>query len=151
MRAIFVRHLHVLFTFLLVMSFIADILKQGEAAKLTSEEIGKLITLAAEREDRALSRQAEKEKADRLDREAERAHELALATARSQSAAKTVIQASEESTRPRIPVFRDGDDMDAYITRFEKVAKLYNWKEGDLALHLGSLLKGKALNPYNTG
>ena len=130
------------------MSFIPEILKQGEAAKLSSEEISRLIQLAVEREERAAAREVEKEKAEREEREKQRAHELAMAEAQNQTTARGILQPSEESVRPRIPPFRDGEDMDAYLTRFEKVAKFHHWKDEDLALHLGSLLKGKALKEY---
>ena len=41
-----------------------------------------------------------------------------------------------------------GEDMDAYLTRFDKVAKFFHWKDDDLAFHLWSLLKVKALKEY---
>ncbi|MPC59519.1 hypothetical protein E2C01_053542 [Portunus trituberculatus] len=57
------------------MSFIADILKHGESAKLTSEEIGRLIQLAIEREERTAAREIEREKAERAERVAEQVTE----------------------------------------------------------------------------
>ncbi|XP_045120484.1 uncharacterized protein LOC123509924 [Portunus trituberculatus] len=124
------------------MSYISDILKHGEAANLSSAEIGRLVQLATEREDRAF---AEKERADCEERVKERAHELALAEGQKPALVSGTSRPLEEATRPRVPPFTDGD---SYLTRFGKVAQFHHWRDEDLALHLCSLLKGKALKVY---
>jgi hypothetical protein len=50
---------------------------------------------------------------------------------------------------PRLPPFEDKDDMDAYLQRFERYAHAHKWKEEEWAMHLGALLKGKALEVYS--
>ncbi|MPC41374.1 hypothetical protein E2C01_034963 [Portunus trituberculatus] len=117
------------------MSYISDILKHGEAANLSSAEIGRLVQLATEREDRAF---AEKERADCEERVKERAHELALAEGQKPALVSGTSRPLEEATRPRVPPFTDGD---SYLARFGKVAQFHHWRDEDLALHLGSLLK----------
>ena len=50
---------------------------------------------------------------------------------------------------PRLPAFVDGkDDLDAYIERFERFAKIQKWKEENWAVALSALLTGKALEVY---
>ena len=48
-----------------------------------------------------------------------------------------------------LPIFRDGiDNIDAYLQRFERFAKLQNWETADYAMGLSTLLTGKALEVY---
>ena len=49
---------------------------------------------------------------------------------------------------PKLPQFTDGEDISAYLVRFERIAQLLNINEDRFALLLGTLLTGKALNIY---
>ncbi|KAK6166422.1 hypothetical protein SNE40_023117 [Patella caerulea] len=51
---------------------------------------------------------------------------------------------------PKIPFFdEEHDEMDSYLRRFERYAAVQAWEPGTWAIHLGSLLKGKALDVYS--
>ena len=51
---------------------------------------------------------------------------------------------------PKLPCFEDEkDDMDAYLSRFERVAEIQSWRKSEWAIFLSSLLKGKALEVYS--
>ena len=41
------------------------------------------------------------------------------------------------------------DDLDTYLTRFERIARVQKWEEDTWGIRLGTLLKGKALEVYN--
>ncbi|KAJ8046591.1 hypothetical protein HOLleu_05316 [Holothuria leucospilota] len=50
---------------------------------------------------------------------------------------------------PKLPKFEDGkDNMDAYLTRFERYADSRKWKKRSWALNLSTLLTGKGLTVY---
>ena len=50
---------------------------------------------------------------------------------------------------PKLPVFDDiKDDMDAYLSRFERYATCNDWPEDTWATNLSALLKGKSLEVY---
>ena len=44
---------------------------------------------------------------------------------------------------------KDNDNLTAYLTRFERVATLYNWNDARKALQLANLLQGRALEIYS--
>ena len=51
---------------------------------------------------------------------------------------------------PKLPWFdEDKDNMDSYLSRFERYAALQGWKIDQWSLHLSALLKGKALDVYS--
>ena len=48
-----------------------------------------------------------------------------------------------------LPIFQDGiNNIDAYLQRFERFAKLQNWETADYAMALSTLLTGQALEVY---
>ena len=47
-----------------------------------------------------------------------------------------------------MPVYRDGDDITGFTTRFERIANLMAIPNDQLAIYYASLLTGKALNIY---
>ena len=50
----------------------------------------------------------------------------------------------------KIPPFEDGkDDLDAYLRRFERYVESQGIDRGDWAVHLSTLLRGKALEVYS--
>ncbi|XP_071081291.1 uncharacterized protein [Haliotis cracherodii] len=51
---------------------------------------------------------------------------------------------------PKMPPFEDQkDNIDAYLQRFERIAKAQSWPENQWAAYLSTLLKGKALEVYS--
>ena len=128
-------------------------------------------TINEERNERSARRSHEKEIAEiksRHDkdieemkfreREQERAHQLELKKLESQNLLhesigegnlnSTIINAVAKKG-PKLPYFEDEkDDMDSYISRFERYAIAQGWKDEEYALYLSSLLRGKALDVY---
>ena len=49
---------------------------------------------------------------------------------------------------PKVPKLNEGDDIDAYLHTFEKLAEAYNWKQETWATRLAALLSGKALEAF---
>ena len=146
---------------------LAEILKLGQASDMTVADIKELIASIDERNERAAKREearlererehdAQEREKDAQEREKERAHQIALASLKSGHGSAARPESEDESDegnsrspRPKIPPFSDNvDEMDAYLQRFEKLAKIYKWKESDYAVHLGTLLRGKALKTY---
>lgn len=125
------------------MPLIAGILRADRDSSLSMEEVQALIRQAEERKERQLAREVAREKLEREERERERqeqgkqavkkaeerdkqrAHEFALAQAKSSEGSSGYLRAVEDSVNPRITVFTDNEDMDVYIARFEKLGKLY--------------------------
>ena len=57
---------------------------------------------------------------------------------------------SESGLIPRLPKFNsDKDNLDAYLLRFERYAKIKGWNKSNWAISLSSLLDGKALDVYS--
>ncbi|KAL8568227.1 hypothetical protein ACOMHN_027750 [Nucella lapillus] len=53
-----------------------------------------------------------------------------------------------ESVKIKMPYFEDSDDIDSYISQFERLAKLQGWSQESWAIRLGALLKGKSREVY---
>ena len=50
---------------------------------------------------------------------------------------------------PEVPVFNDEtDNIDAYLERFDRLAKIYQWSKQNWAVMLSALLSGRALEVY---
>ena len=81
---------------------------------------------------------------ERLQRDHERKVELATARNGEHDSASSKLRG------PKLPPFDDDkDNMDRYLHRFEQYAENQKWSRNDWALHLSSLLKGKALDVYS--
>ncbi|XP_066952537.1 uncharacterized protein [Macrobrachium rosenbergii] len=109
----------------------------------------------AERDERATKREQDKIKAETellaiqaKEREKERAHELrVLELSGSGGSGNPEIRViPAETIKP--PYFKDGDDLVAYLDRFERIATLYKWDKELWPAKLGSLLQGRALEIY---
>ena len=75
-------------------------------------------------------------------------HELSLAQV---SAGNVTGQASlsvDRINKPRLPVYRDGEDITSFLVRFERIAELLNLNRSTWAIHLGTLLSGRAVEIY---
>ena len=97
---------------------------------------------------------------------AQREHELALAhinqteSERAREIRLAELQAGQADTphtrnpthsifgNPKLPLFKDGDDLSSYLTRFERIATMLDVPRDQWAVSLGSLLSGKALEVY---
>ena len=55
---------------------------------------------------------------------------------------------ADAAMRPKLPVFKDGDDIVSFIIRFERIATLLKLTPESYAVRMGSLLSGKALKIY---
>ncbi|KAK7912920.1 hypothetical protein WMY93_013131 [Mugilogobius chulae] len=51
---------------------------------------------------------------------------------------------------PKIPQYQDGEDIENYLLRFERIAKTWRWPENEWACRLVPLLTGKALDAYTS-
>lgn len=49
---------------------------------------------------------------------------------------------------PKMPIFQQGEDIENYLLRFERMARTWAWPEQDWACRLVPLLTGKALAAY---
>ena len=97
----------------------------------------------------------EREKEELRDREHRRAlelvqveHQQAMELAK-QGVGKSFIK-DHKIKGPKLPWFdEDKDNMDSYLSRFERYAEAQGWKNDQWSLHLSALLKGKALDVYS--
>ena len=118
------------------------IAKRQEAAE---EREAAANAAAAQAKERQAIREAE-------ERQAIRDHELALATARVENSTGSSIGSvnSIQYAAPRLPAYKEGDDITDYLIVFESVAELLHIPRGNWAIHLGPLLSGKAVKIYTT-
>ncbi|XP_047483006.1 uncharacterized protein LOC125035006 [Penaeus chinensis] len=138
---------------------LVDILEKAQALGLSADVVHDLLEK---------QHQIDKDKADRLERSAERetrrleleyneaerrrAHELELAKIK-HSSSKELDSNSRSNSHMfeglRLPTFADGqDDLDSYLQRFERLAELHGWKHEDYHVYLGTSLRGQALKVY---
>ena len=62
----------------------------------------------------------------------------------------SIADSTKKAKLPKLPAFCDGkDNMDAYLKRFERFAKIANWPQTEWATNLSALLSGKALEVYS--
>ena len=76
--------------------------------------------------------------------------ELRLSLLRAEVEANSASSAppSVKPASVRLPTFTEGDDMSSFLCRFEKIARLLAIPENSQAVHLASVLTGKALQIY---
>ncbi|XP_047481664.1 uncharacterized protein LOC125034066 [Penaeus chinensis] len=138
---------------------LVDILEKAQALGLSADVVHDLLEK---------QHQIDKDKADRLERSAERetrrleleyheaerrrAHELELAKIKHSSSNELDSNSRSNSHMfegLRLPTFADGqDDLDSYLQRFERLAELHGWKHEDYHVYLGTSLRGQALKVY---
>lgn len=118
---------------------IEELKAQAEFIGLAGADIAKYVIAAQNqaREDRA------NERADKA-RAAEREHELELAKIK-----VTDRKTCEDyASRPKLPIYSEGEDIGSFLIRFERIAKLLNISEETYAARLGSVLTGKCVDIY---
>ena len=130
------------------------------------------------REDRAIERAARKEQEERAERERENErqkllkeqefelrarefeHEKAMMEMKLQLREMEDSKSSFDRTEyvgtpkmavpaPRMPPFSAGEDLDAYLLRFERFARAQAWPDSDYATNLSLCLTGEALEVYS--
>ena len=82
------------------------------------------------------------------ERDKQRAHEIAMQKLKKDTPNMEPVAIAVDTTRP-LP-FRDGEDITAYLIRFEKVAQSLSWEKDTWPVKLASLLQGKALTIYTS-
>ena len=133
--------------------------RQGLQSAEALEFAAKMFEKDMEREERRQEREQtrlreekerEEREKEREEREKERTHELEMARLRSDagsdadSAARTLVHG------PKMPVFdEERDNIDAFIRRFERHARLHTWPEEQWSELLSALLTGRALETYS--
>ncbi len=100
---------------------------------------------ALEREERLLAREERKQREDFELRKRELEIE--------EKKLEKLSEKGEGSVRnnpktPKLPPFHEKEDIDAYLSRFERYAEAAHWKKSDWAINLSALLTGKALETY---
>ena len=55
---------------------------------------------------------------------------------------------ADAAMRPKLPVFKDGDDIVSFIIQFEQIAALLKLTPESYAVRMGCLLSCKALKIY---
>jgi hypothetical protein len=122
-------------------------LHRGERAAEREMEKVRLEAAAAENVARVEAAAAESAaRAEAAERELARAHEIRLLELR--PSAINDASLSDVALRPKLPTYRDGDDITSYLIRFERIAALLQLKRESYAIRLGSLLTGKAVKIY---
>ena len=139
-----------------------EYLRIGQTLGLEGNELRQFVLSQQEiaREERRLAREAEKEKEERErereerereEREREREFELEKLKLghRNQSNDAQQPFVSSSNSKPKLQSFIDGrDQIDAYLSRFERFARTQGWPEEEWATSLSVLLSGRALEVY---
>ena len=98
-----------------------------------------------ERERAGREREREEKERERTEKERVREHEVRLLELR-----REPPEPQLNITPPKLPIYRDGEDITAFLIRFERIAELIRLDVNLYAVHLGSLLSGKALAIYSS-
>ena len=120
----------------------------GQALGLSGAELLNFVKErdAIERDARARERSLERYRIE--DREREREHEAHLRSLNNNETAAGNF-ADPGLRQLKLLPFKDGDDICAYLTRFDRISAVYQWDNSRKALQLGSLLTDKALAIYS--
>ncbi|XP_069985589.1 uncharacterized protein [Penaeus vannamei] len=138
------------------------IMKEAQALGMDSEQVSKLIQEEqksakekAGREERAAERELKRCQLQSEEADKQRAHDKSMAELRLQNAfegnSNSVLgnDSLQIYEGLKLPTFNDGqDDIDSYLQRFKRFAKLHKWNKEDYHVYLGSLLRGQALKVY---
>ena len=131
--------------------YIEIAIRQG----LSGAEALQFAEKQVDREERREERERERERQEK-ESEKRRQHELEMERMRieadreSQHSRNTDVRLVAK--RPRMPTFEDSkDDMDSYLSRFERIAEINQWPREDWAANLSALLTGQALDTYTHG
>lgn len=134
-------------------STIEELRAQAELLSLTGKDVGTFVVQqqAFEREERAKEREERDKERECEEREKVRQFELAKLQLAKEGGATKQRPCQEPTVKgPKLPAYKDEEDIAAYLTRFERIAQLLKVEEDTLAVRLGSLLSGKAAELYST-
>ena len=116
--------------------------------KLAQEEKLQREKLAHEGEMAKLNATAKKEELEELiNANKMKQHELELKEKEMKDKASSTVKAGQ-AKMPKLPTWQEKDDMDSYLTRYEKYAQVQAWPGDRWAINLSALLTGKALDVY---
>nr|XP_054755693.1 uncharacterized protein LOC129261667 [Lytechinus pictus] len=118
----------------------------GESLGLRGTELRSFIEVEQNRarEERMLDRERVKEEQElvRLQMELERS--------RGERSEETLNESRVHVRAPKLPTFsEDRDNLDTYLSRFERYASAQSWPQASWATNLSALLTGKALDTYS--
>lgn len=138
------------------METLKELREYGESLGLRDGDLVKFIETqqAKQREDRHLEREREKEMQEWEIEKVRLDHELEMRRLENTKEIELEKQKEEKGKKnpthvPKLPHFDENtDDMDSYLSRFERYATSQNWDKCIWATHLSALLKGKALDVY---
>ena len=99
------------------------------------------------RDERAAERELERLAME--ERQRIRDHELeVLRINQTSQRPEAAIESSECAARPKLPMFKEGDDIKSFIIRFERMADLLSIKKENWAVRLGAVLSGRAVDIF---
>ena len=101
---------------------------------------------ARARESEARERESAAKERESAAKERELQAQLALVQAESGGGNPTPPALKPASIK--LPLYREGDDINGFLDRFERIADMIKIPESDWSAHLGSVLSGKALDIY---
>ncbi|XP_060070207.1 uncharacterized protein LOC132550192 [Ylistrum balloti] len=123
--------------------------------RLEMEELKLQRELAIEKEKRATAEREDSLLKERLEMEQQAAlkehlRKLELAEVEDKKPLGSYQATSTSTTKgPKLPPFEEGkDNMDAYISRFERYAVAQKWEKANWGANLSALLKGRALDVF---
>ena len=128
---------------------VEELKKEAQVIGLEGSQITEYI-LGQQQEDRnarAHCREIQRIELETTERDKARKHELEMARLRTSSpAAPTEVPISVE--KPKLPMYKAGDDISSFIVRFERIAKMLLIPETTYAVRLCTVLSGKAMDVY---
>ena len=127
-------------------------IRLGERLGLKGEALTQFVK---EKEEEYLAREERAQRRDSEQRERERSHELLLKDKELElekiKQSKPAIEPLGIGPKPKLPPFNEQvDDIDAYISRFERHASSMGWGQDTWAVCLSPLLSGKGLETYSS-
>jgi hypothetical protein len=139
---------------------IAELREEATLLQLSAAEATDYVykQQTMEHEERAKDRDLEKireevelqkEKYAAEERHKAREHELALLNVHTSGPSHPSVDSlSDASSKPKLPVFKAGEDVKSFIIRFERIADLLKLDRNTYTVRLGTLLSGKAVEIY---
>ena len=132
--------------------------RQAEVLGLKDNAITEFVLKQQETHFRNVEQQKERDERQRERAEKERDHERAMERLRltkdrneSRSSGTSFTPTfADAALKPTLPVYRDGEDLNGYLVRFERVAELLNVPNEQWAIRLAGLLTGKAVEIYTS-
>ena len=133
------------------MPMISDLREEAQSLGIEGEAIAQFVLSQQQifREERAKDRELEKQRLDALEKQKQREHEVRLAELQ-HTATQNDSVFNDSVARPKLPVFKDGEDITSFFTRFERIATLLRINPEHYAVRVGTLLSGRAVDIYST-